>query len=86
MENNNKLNRLKIIRILLVILILACLVSIGAYMRFHKLDAWGFWFDEYLTQDRAHFNTEEIVKHNVTSRSLTFYGINSLNRWAVKKI
>ena len=85
-KNNRKLNWSKITCVILVIMALACIVAIGSYMRFNKLDAWGFWLDEYITQDRAHFNSEEVIKHKVTSRSLAFYGINSLNGWSVKKL
>ena len=65
---------------------LAGIVAIGSNMRLHNLDAWGFWEDEYLTEERAHFSGKQVFKHYVTSKSLTFYGINSLNGWAVKKI
>jgi len=44
-----------------------------------------FWEDEYLTEERAHFDGDQVLKHKVTSRTLIFYGINSLNGWAVKK-
>ena len=86
MKNKRKSDWYRITCITLVILTLVCLVAIASSMRFHKLDAWGFWFDEHLTQDRAHFNCKEVLNHKVTSRSLTFYGINSLNGWAVKNL
>ncbi len=65
--------------------IMLLLLTVGSILRFDKLDAWGFWLDEYLTQERAHYNYEELVKNKVTSKSLTFYGINSLNGWGIKK-
>ena len=86
MKSNRRSDRFKITCIILVVLTLVCLVAIGSFTRFHNLDAWGLWFDEHLTQDRAHLNCKEIVKHRVASRTLAFHNINSFNGWAVKNL
>ena len=80
-----KENNLVAFKYILVGIIVLILLSIGSLLRFNKLDAWGFWEDEYLTQERAHLDAAQILNHNVTSRTLAFHSINSLNGWTIKK-
>ena len=71
--------KIKKTEIIFCISILLSLLIFGTLLRFHRLDAWDFWEDEYLTEERAHFDEVKVFKNKVTSIFPVFYSINSLN-------
>ena len=51
-KNNSKSDWAKITYISLAVLTLTGIVAMAYYMRLYKLDAWGLWMDEYITEVR----------------------------------